>query len=92
MSVSIQPVAQLAAGKKSWPDYRAVWRWHFYASLFCIPFVIVLAASGSIYLFKPQIEAWNERPYDHLPLRSGQRPARPPSRSARRSPRCPARA
>ncbi len=51
---------------KSWPDYRAVWRWHFYAGLFCFPFVIVLAVSGGIYLFKPQIEAWLERPYDRL--------------------------
>ena len=61
--------------RKSWPDYRAVWRWHFYASLFCIPFVIVLATSGAIYLFKPQIEAWNDRAYDHLEVRgpSGQR-------------------
>ena len=63
MTESIQP----AAGK-SWPDYRAVWRWHFYASLFCIPFVIILAISGAIYLFKPQIEAWNDRPYDHLEI------------------------
>ncbi|MFO0910507.1 MAG: PepSY domain-containing protein [Isosphaeraceae bacterium] len=46
---------------RSWPDYRAVWRWHFYAGLFCIPFVIVLSISGSIYLFKPQIEAWVDR-------------------------------
>ena len=27
--------------------YRAVWRWHFYAGLFCVPFVIVLALTGS---------------------------------------------
>jgi uncharacterized iron-regulated membrane protein len=63
MSESVQPTAE-----KSWPDYRAVWRWHFYASLFCIPFVIILATSGAIYLFKPQIEAWNDRPFDHLEL------------------------
>ncbi len=50
----------------SWPDYRAVWRWHFYAGLFCIPFVVILSISGSIYLFKPQIDAWIDRPYDHL--------------------------
>ncbi len=49
-----------------WPDYRTVWRWHFYAGLFCIPFVLWLAATGSIYLFKPQIESWLERPYDRL--------------------------
>jgi uncharacterized iron-regulated membrane protein len=52
--------------RKPWPDYRAVWRWHFYAGLFCIPFVIVLSISGSIYLFKPQIESWIDRDYDHL--------------------------
>jgi uncharacterized iron-regulated membrane protein len=52
--------------EKSWPDYRAVWRWHFYAGLLCIPFVIVLSVSGLIYLFKPQIEAWNDRHYDNL--------------------------
>ncbi len=46
--------------------YRTLWRWHFYAGLFCVPFVIILALSGSLYLFKPQIEAWLDRPYDHL--------------------------
>jgi uncharacterized iron-regulated membrane protein len=59
--------------RRPWPDYRAVWRWHFYAGIFCIPFVVVLAASGSVYLFKPQIESWIDRPYDNL-LKSG-RPA-----------------
>lgn len=49
-----------------WPDYRAVWRWHFYAGLFCIPFVIVLSITGAIYLFKPQIEAWTDRQFDQL--------------------------
>ena len=53
---------------RPWPDYRAVWRWHFYAGLICIPFIIWLATTGSIYLFKPQIEAWLDRPYDHLAI------------------------
>jgi uncharacterized iron-regulated membrane protein len=51
---------------KPWPDYRAVWRWHFYASFFCIPFVIILSITGGMYLFKPQVESWNDRPYDRL--------------------------
>lgn len=51
-----------------WPDYRTVWRWHFYAGLFCIPFVLWLACTGAIYLFKPQVEAWLDRPYDHLQI------------------------
>ncbi len=55
-----RPVAKL--------DYRAVWRWHFYAGLFCIPLVIWLSITGSIYLFKPQIDAWADRDVDHLPV------------------------
>ncbi len=46
--------------------YRALWRWHFHAGLFCIPFVIVLALTGSIYLFKPQIDAFADRDVDTL--------------------------
>jgi uncharacterized iron-regulated membrane protein len=60
---------QPATDRKSWPDYRAVWRWHFYASLFCIPFVIILTISGAIYLFKEEVETWQERPYDQLQVR-----------------------
>lgn len=41
--------------------YRLLWRWHFYAGLICIPFVIWLAVTGSIYLFRPQIDAWVDR-------------------------------
>jgi uncharacterized iron-regulated membrane protein len=49
-----------------WLNFRTIWRWHFYAGLFCIPFVLWLAITGSIYLFKPQIDAWLDRPYEHL--------------------------
>jgi uncharacterized iron-regulated membrane protein len=52
----------------TWPDYRALWRWHFYASLFCIPFVILLSITGAIYLFKPQIDRFEERAYNDLEL------------------------
>src|SRR5579884_3475245 len=48
--------------------FRMIWRWHFYAGLFCIPFVMVLATTGAIFLFKPQIDSWIDRPYDHLKL------------------------
>lgn len=48
--------------------YRVIWRWHFYAGLFCLPFVTVLALSGSVYLFKPQIDAFFDRPYSHMSL------------------------
>jgi uncharacterized iron-regulated membrane protein len=48
--------------------YRMVWRWHFYAGLFCLPFIILLSISGSIYLFRPQIEAWADQSLNHLNL------------------------
>ncbi|CAG2137120.1 PepSY-associated TM helix domain-containing protein [Cupriavidus plantarum] len=33
-----------------------LWRWHFYAGLFVMPFLVVLAVTGTIYCFQPQIE------------------------------------
>lgn len=49
-----------------WPDYAAIWRWHFYAGLLCLPIVCWLATTGSIYLFRPQFEAFVDSPYDNL--------------------------
>ncbi|MFT8325764.1 MULTISPECIES: PepSY-associated TM helix domain-containing protein [Acetobacteraceae] len=49
-----------------WPDYRTVWRWHFFAGLFCLPFIVFLCLTGSIYLFKPQVDHWIDWRYDHL--------------------------
>ena len=49
---------------KHW--YPVLWRWHFYAGLFCIPFVITLSISGAIYLFKPWFDAQAFEPYSQL--------------------------
>ena len=49
------------------PLYRTIWRWHFYAGLFVIPFVLVLSATGAAYLFKPQLDRWEERSWRGLP-------------------------
>lgn len=35
--------------------YRAIWRWHFYAGLICLPFFILLATTGSLYLFRDEL-------------------------------------
>lgn len=37
--------------------YRAVWRWHFYAGLMVLPFMITLAVTGALYLFRDEIDA-----------------------------------
>ncbi len=36
--------------------FRAVWRWHFFASFLVIPVVALLAVTGLIYLFRFEIE------------------------------------
>ncbi|SRR5579859_686496 len=50
--------------------YRRLWRWHFYAGLIALPVVALLSVTGMIYLFKPTIDDWSERAYDHLALSS----------------------
>lgn len=47
--------------------YRTIWRWHFYAGLFVVPMVLVLALTGAVYLFKPQVDRWEERHFRDLP-------------------------
>ena len=37
--------------------YNAVWRWHFYAGLLVLPFLMLLALTGGLYLFKAEIDA-----------------------------------
>lgn len=47
--------------------YRTIWRWHFYAGLFVVPMVLILALTGAAYLIKPQVEHWEERAWRNLP-------------------------
>lgn len=51
--------------------YRTIWRWHFYAGLFVIPFILLLATTGSLYLFKPEIDAWEEQAWRGPALEAG---------------------
>lgn len=39
---------------------QRLWRWHFFAGLMVCPFAILLSITGSIYLFKPQIDSYVE--------------------------------
>ncbi|HEY8085242.1 MAG TPA: PepSY domain-containing protein [Methylophilaceae bacterium] len=54
--------------QREWPAYNTIWRWHFYAGIFCIPFILVLATTGAIYLFKPQLETFLDRPFEHVSI------------------------
>jgi uncharacterized iron-regulated membrane protein len=37
--------------------HRIVWRWHFYAGMIVAPALIVVAATGALYIFKDELEA-----------------------------------
>lgn len=47
--------------------YRTLWRWHFYAGLMVMPLILILSLTGALYLFKPQVEHWEERAWRGLP-------------------------
>lgn len=51
--------------------YRRVWRWHFYAGLVCLPFLVLLAVTGGLYLFKDSVESWVYRPLLTVEARPG---------------------
>ncbi|MFN3670197.1 MAG: PepSY-associated TM helix domain-containing protein [Brevundimonas sp.] len=36
--------------------FRAVWRWHFYAGLLVLPFLMLMALTGALYLFADEID------------------------------------
>lgn len=49
----IAPTRDAAASSKL---YRAIWRWHFYAGLFVVPFLMMLAITGLIILWFTGVE------------------------------------
>ncbi|WP_158566918.1 PepSY-associated TM helix domain-containing protein [Actinomadura craniellae] len=63
--MSVDTAARPSVGPPSPSDqgvrYRAVWRWHFYAGLVVAPVLLVLAITGSVYLFKSPYEEWRYR-------------------------------
>ncbi|HEX7874459.1 MAG TPA: PepSY domain-containing protein [Sphingobium sp.] len=48
--------------------YPTLWRWHFYAGLMVMPLILILSVTGALYLFKPQVERWEERGFQNLPM------------------------
>lgn len=74
MSTSPSSPSAPAGGAAGPSLYRLIWRWHFYAGLFCVPFVLWLAVTGSIYVFHPQLDALFDRPYNHVDASAPRRP------------------
>jgi uncharacterized iron-regulated membrane protein len=40
---------------------QRLWRWHFFAGIIICPFLILISITGSIYLFKAELEHWEEQ-------------------------------
>ncbi|MGZ9711085.1 PepSY-associated TM helix domain-containing protein [Glaciimonas sp. GNP009] len=56
MQTTLQAPSPTDSALSASRNYRILWRWHFYAGLFVMPFLIALAITGAIYVFKPQID------------------------------------
>ncbi|MBM7619684.1 putative iron-regulated membrane protein [Bacillus tianshenii] len=70
----LEPDFSPKAVQKSRGDlYKAVWRWHFYAGILFAPIFVILAISGAVYLFKPQIEASLYKDLYEIPPQSTER-------------------
>ena len=56
MSTAETVARTLSAAAGPQRGYLTLWRWHFYAGLFVMPFLVILAITGTIYCFQPQID------------------------------------
>ena len=50
--------------------YRVIWRWHVFAGLLVLPFLVLMAVTGGAYLFKPELDHWMYRRLEDVPARS----------------------
>ncbi|ADH89843.1 sulfite reductase [Ancylobacter novellus DSM 506] len=66
-----------AASVRAVDLYRAVWRWHFYAGLMVLPFMILLSVTGGLYLFRDEIDGLVHRDLKLVATREA--PAQAPS-------------
>ena len=51
--------------------FRAVWRWHFYAGLLVLPFLMLMALTGALYLFTDEIDGAAYRDLSRVEPRAG---------------------
>ena len=46
--------------------YPIIWRWHLFAGIIIAPFLIFLAVTGALYLFKADIEEYIYKDYYYV--------------------------
>ncbi|UHD47110.1 PepSY domain-containing protein [Aureimonas altamirensis] len=78
MSSSPRPgVGGAVRGRPSADLYRAVWRWHFFAGLFVLPFLITLSITGALYLFRNELDALIHSDLKRVEIQEGAAAAAP---------------
>jgi len=50
--------------------YRTIWRWHFFAGLLVLPFLVMMAVTGGAYLFRPELDHLIYRAIEDVPARA----------------------
>jgi len=70
-------VGGAARGRPSADLYRAVWRWHFFAGLFVLPFLITLSITGALYLFRNELDALIHADLKRVEIQEGAAAAAP---------------
>jgi len=69
--MSTATASPAAAESRAVDVYRAVWRWHFYAGLLVLPFMILLAVTGGLYLFRDEIDGFWHRDLKRVEVPAG---------------------
>jgi uncharacterized iron-regulated membrane protein len=73
MTHTVLPQQDTAASSRL---YRAVWRWHFYAGLYVVPFLMMLAMTGLVMLWftgvSPEFGDWSKINSNGEMLRPGE--------------------
>ncbi|NDW06237.1 PepSY-associated TM helix domain-containing protein [Jiella pacifica] len=75
--VSLGRTKDGAAARSATDLYRAVWRWHFYAGLLVLPFLVSLAITGGLYLFRDEIDAIVHADLKRVEIAEGAAPVAP---------------
>lgn len=75
--MSYVEIGSESSGTRSSDLYRAVWRWHFYAGLLVLPFMVTLAVTGALYLFRDEIDNLIHADLMQVEVREGVAPASP---------------
>lgn len=65
MTMNDPAAPRASAAPRATALYRTIWRWHFWAGLIVAPFLLILSATGAIYLFNDEI---NDALYPRLRL------------------------